>query len=382
MSSPSPEVDIKPAILKWARESSGWKIEDISKKLKVSAAKYEEWESTGRAIKITHLEALVKHYKRSLAFFFLPAPPTEPKPPKDFRVIPGRKGKFETKTLVAIRRATFLQTVASELFDNLALSKEPQVEVASTDESPEAVGQRERKRLGVTVSEQLGWRDASVALRRWRDAVEAKSILVFSLSMPVDDARGFTLSEEHPWAIVINSSDAVRARAFTLFHEYGHLLLHRPGVCIPQREWLKHVKLGEVERWCNAFAAALLLPRDALGELGWDVSTQVVEEYVAELSRRFKVSEEVALRRLLTLNLVSEQQFREQIERIRRTTSKAAKKSGHVSPSVASVSGRGRLFTRLVLQGQERGVLTYKDVSDLLAIRLKHLDKVSSLAAA
>lgn len=383
MSRPSPEVDINPAVLKWARESTGWTVEEIAKRLSVSPRKYSEWESTGKSIKVSHLENLSKHYKRSLAVFFLPAPPMEPKRPKDFRVLPRRNEKFERKTLLAIRRATRLQHVAAELSDDLGETKEPQIPPASLKQNSESASWHERQRLKISVQEQLGWRDESEALRRWRDAIEGLNILVFSQSMPIDDARGFSLSDKKPWAIVLNSSDAVRARIFTLFHEYGHLLLHRPGICIPQREWAKSSGLEQTEVWCNQFAAALLLPRDAVsGLIGQQaVPTDRLPELTKEVSRKFKVSEEVVVRRLMTLKLISDQQFFEQVERLT-AQPRRKQQGGFASPAVTALRNCGRRYTRLVLEGRERGIITYRDVADFLSVRLKHLEKIGSLAVA
>jgi Zn-dependent peptidase ImmA (M78 family) len=380
VSRPSPKVELNPAVLKWARESSGWKIEDIAGKLKVPSKEYERWESSGRDIKINHLEALVKYYRRSLATFFLPNPPHEPKPPKDFRVLPGRRDKFERRTLFAIRRAERLQSKAVDILGSLGEARTPKIGKANYEEDPEAVSIRERGHFDITVQDQVSWRDESIALTTWRDAIERRNILVFSLRMPLNDARGFSLSQNQPWAIVVNSSDASRARIFTLFHEYGHLLLHRPGVCVPQRNWEKPSELGKTELWCNKFSAAFLLPKGALQQFVNQRSTltENLPDVTAEISRRFKVSQEVVVRRLMTLKLITDRQFLEQLERLE-SLPKIKRKGGFVSPAVASVGGRGKLFTRLVLEGRERGILSYRDVADFLSIRLKHLDKVSSL---
>jgi transcriptional regulator with XRE-family HTH domain len=192
MPSPSPKVDINAAVLRWARESANWTVDEIATKLRVSGRQYQEWESTGRAIGVKHLEALAKHYKRSLAVFFLPKPPHEPAPPKDFRVLPGLPGKFERQTRLAIRRATWLQAVASEIFENLGRAKEAQIGTASIEENPEVVGRHQRRFLGTTLQEQLEWPDDRAALRQWRDSIEGKNVLVFSQSMPINDARGFS----------------------------------------------------------------------------------------------------------------------------------------------------------------------------------------------
>ena len=39
------EVDVNPNIIKWARESAGWSIEEIAGKLKTSAENYKRIES-------------------------------------------------------------------------------------------------------------------------------------------------------------------------------------------------------------------------------------------------------------------------------------------------------------------------------------------------
>ena len=382
MSARSRKVDVKAAVLKWARESSGWTLEAIAAKLRVSTKQYQEWESTGQGIPLARLEDLSRHCKRSLATFFLPTPPSEPQKPADFRMLPGKTDKFERKTLFAIRRAMWLQSVASDLLDSLELPKLAKIGTASPEDDPELLSRRARQALGITINGQLRWDNESEALRKWRDTIETLNILVFSQSMPVGDARGFSLSNARPWVIVVNSSDAIRARIFTLFHEFAHLLLHSPGVCIPREDYSRVSKLNKIEAWCNQFAAALLLPRDYLETLMAErIRTDELPEMLGEISRRCKVSQEVVLRRLAELSFIPKARFEEELGTLRsRLIPK--KKSGPVSPAVKSVSGRGRQFTRLVLKGKEKGILTYKDVSDLLSIRLKHLDKVASLVAA
>lgn len=379
----SPEVDVKPAVLKWARESAGWTVEEIAAKLKVPASFCRQCENTGRGLRITQLEVLATHLKRPLAAFLLPNPPKESGPPRDFRVLPGRAGKFEKRTLLAVRRAIRLQTIAGELAADLQLDTAPEIGKAGVHDDPEMVSARERERLGITLDEQFKWRSEWEALDHWRDAIENKKVFVFSLSMPLDDARGFSLSELLPWAVVVNTSDAMRARIFTLFHEYAHLLLRTPGVCLPAQEWARPAAVSEEERWCNQFAAALLLPSQAVQGLAKDreFGQKSLAETLWDISQRFKVSQEVALRRLWRLRLVTEQEFRIEMERLQ-AIPRRKRKGGAARPALACVRGNGRLFTRLVLEGREKGTITYANVADYLGIRLKHLEKVQALVAA
>src|SRR5260370_1309405 len=65
----------------------------------------------------------------------------------------------------------------------------------------------ERRALGVDSGVQLKWRDEREAFRAWRAAVERRNVLVFQLHMPIEDARGFSLSDGGPFAIAVSSSD-------------------------------------------------------------------------------------------------------------------------------------------------------------------------------
>jgi len=51
------------------------------------------------------------------------------------------------------------------------------------------------------------------------------NILVFQFSMPIEDARGFALTDMNPNVIVVNSKDSIEARLFSLMLEFGHILL-------------------------------------------------------------------------------------------------------------------------------------------------------------
>ena len=60
---------------------------------------------------------------------------------------------------------------------------------------------------------------------------------------------------------VINSKDSLAARRFTLMHEYGHILLKKGGLCVPQTPSKSTAStIQGVEAWCNRFAAFVLMP--------------------------------------------------------------------------------------------------------------------------
>ncbi|MCX7871615.1 MAG: helix-turn-helix domain-containing protein, partial [bacterium] len=71
MAKNSLEVKINPDIIKWARESGGWSIEEISKKLKITKENFEKIEAGEKHPTFKQLETLAKYFKRPIAVFFL-----------------------------------------------------------------------------------------------------------------------------------------------------------------------------------------------------------------------------------------------------------------------------------------------------------------------
>src|SRR2546425_2639980 len=300
------EVNVKPSVLRWLRESAGLAVEDIARRLGTSETAVKAWESGDRRPTLRTLEELSVFLKRPLAAFLLPQRPSEPPLPTDFRCLPGKKKlPMGRATRLAIREARRMQGVAGDLTAQLGPPLRARIRKITLQTDPEAIAEAERKRLGIDLDEQVRWASAHGAFSRWRRAVEQLGVLVFQLPMPVEEARGFSLTDGSLPAIVVNSSDAITARIFTLFHEYAHLLLDTAGVCLPHEGAEDQ---GQIEKFCNHFSGALLVPKAAL--LTDERTTQitrvpsVADADLEELAWRFKVSKQVVWRRLQICGLI------------------------------------------------------------------------------
>ena len=80
------EIEVNPKIIRWAIETSGWTIKELSKKLRVSEESIKAWLTGRKKPTLRQLENLAKYVKRQLAVFFLPTPPKEKPLPKDYRI--------------------------------------------------------------------------------------------------------------------------------------------------------------------------------------------------------------------------------------------------------------------------------------------------------
>lgn len=376
----SQEISVEPSVLKWARETFGKSIEDVAKRLDLSGSVVEKWENGEKRPTLKQLRDLSTFYKRPLAVFFLAAPPAEAPMPTDFRTLPKTAKKpFSEKTLLAMRRARRLQMLADDLSKTLNREYRVGIGQAAVSDNPQMLASRARERLGVTIEEQFNWKNEAAAFTAWRRCVEESGVLVFELPFPLEEGRAFSFAEAERPAIVLNSNDrATSGRIFSLFHEYGHLLLRQSGIC----DWSEHGKV--VEQFCNRFSGEFLVPRQALlanplvqahgKPTTWD------EEDLQQISRQFKVSREVILCRLLILGRTTERFYKRMHEEWERKLKEPKKsKRGRRIPPRQCVRQNGIPFTSLVLESARREKITYRDVSDYLSIGLKHLAAVESL---
>ncbi len=104
------------------------------------------------------------------------------------------------------------------------------------------------------------------------------------------------------------------------------------------------------------------------------------EERIKRLSKRYKVSREVVVRRLLTHEMVTQNFYmakRDQYDRELRDDRLNAR--GFAPPHIKAVTSAGWAYSSLVLRGYEQRHLTGGDVSDYLGVRLKHLPRIKAV---
>lgn len=377
-------VNVNPDVMKWARESSGRKFEDVKKRLDISVNAIEDWERGTKRPTLNTLEKLATFYKRPLAVFFLPEPPKEPSIPTDFRFLPAEKRRpLSTKALLAVRRARRLQSLATEIIEEFGDKPVAKIGRASLTEDPEVVAARERDRLSIRVEQQLDFKGDYDAFNKWREALENLNILVLQARISPEEARGFSLLDHLLPTIIVSISDYIRARIFTLFHEYAHLLLGTSGICFPHEAPEEDATKHEIERFCDHFAGALLVPKHAL--LQDDNVKQIIrgtnnvdDNLLYEIASRFKVSKAVILRRLLYCGVITRGQYMSELVDLQ--ARKMRKGKGFGLPSAKRcVAESGRLFVSLALEAKERELITHSDLSDYLSIKVRHLDKVEAL---
>jgi len=391
----TPEIEVNPVTLEWARTSAGFSYEDIARCLGVATIEVTTWARTTQPIslRVRQLEDLADCLRRPLAAFLLATPPSEPKLPQDFRRSHHQNIPLSSDLRFAIRRARRLQRIAREILEEMDLPSLSNLPQASLQQKPEIIAKELRELFGITVKDQIGWRDQYQALKKWRDMLEKHSVLTFQSDFPRTEAQGFSLSENNPYAVIVSSQDPPTARCFTLFHELGHLLLREGGICLTDLDY-PHVSdlSAKIEDWCHQFAEALLIDEDTL-RAAPEISTIVKQEgdylqSLKALAHVFKVSQAVILFRMWHCHLISETRFWHEYNNYldsledfqAKVKEKGKEKKGGPSPSRKAVQERGRFLTRTILDALDRQIIGYTEVADYLGVRLQHLDKIRQIA--
>jgi Zn-dependent peptidase ImmA (M78 family) len=378
-----PLAKINPQLLIWARRSAGLSIDVAARKVPVTEARLRGWEAGTDQPTIAQLRKLGTAYKRPLVVFFLPAPPEGWDPMHDCRRLPGVEGEIEQtpKLRLAVRGAWERRAVAIELLGEAA--GESGFDVASTPrEDGEALASRIRLALDVSENEQRNWPTVEAALSRWRAAIEARGVLVFSFpGVDVTEVRGFSISAAPLPVVAMNSNDTPAGRCFTLMHELAHVAQRRgPVLCDYSR-----ATDPDIEVYCNHVAGAVLVPRAALlGEpevAAATASTRWDQERLRRLARVFSVSREVVARRLLHLQKMSEASYKQlRPQFLAEYAAWAAKKktqkdnaTGGPDFVTAKLSQYGRLYTGLVLSAYAEESITASAASEYLGVQVKYI---------
>jgi Zn-dependent peptidase ImmA (M78 family) len=363
-------IEIKPEIIKWAVNSAGFKNVEISKKISEKESTVDEWLSGKVKPTLKQLEKLAYLVKRPLASLLLPIVPEEKPLPKDFRMLPDKVDKFERKTIFAIRKARSLQKLSKELSIFVNEETKSKVGEVKITENAKDIALLYRKTLSME-EKQLKFKNPYELYHHLRRFLEDFNIFVFQISMPLEDARGFALSDEKPSVIVLNSKDIIEARIFTLMHEFGHILLGETGIDIPELS-----SNNVIEKWCNTFSSNFLLPEEVAKKIFEEEKDKLTENKTLNyFSRKYKVSKSMLLYSMFKLGFISEGLFNDIMERFRKAVFEE-KKSGSIPIETKRLSEMGNKFVSLVANNLDKRNITYSDALNYLSIKSKKLDKL------
>ncbi len=289
-------VPITPEVLRWAVAESGLTSGEVSKAAGVEPEDLEDWLQGTESPSITEARKMAAALHRQLAVFLLPKVPQTTVPAIEFRHPIGQASRaLSPVERRFLRRARRLQEAQAWLVRELERDT-PRLPALSTEHEPEAAARTLRSQLGVEPSVQFRWKTPSVAFDGWRSALEPLGVTVLQFAMGEKSCRGFSLWDDAVPLIAVNTFWRDEARIYTLFHELGHLVTRTNSACTeatttPDRR-------DPVERWCEEFAAAVLMPGESLS--GLPAATDI--RTLATLAAQYRVSLRAMAIRLIGLS--------------------------------------------------------------------------------
>lgn len=391
---PSIPALVEPAVLRWARESIDLTPLAAARKIGVPDSRVAEWEAGTSQPTIAQLRKAADVYRRSLGVFFLPEPPEGFDTLRDFRRHEGAQAGAWSEGLHAdYRRALQQREHALEVseLDDVRFSTAWRLEDLPDDDSALAARARRTLRQVGPLPFPEGRGTVYDHLNAWIAALETAGVLVMATTggrVLTKEMRAFALYFDELPVIVVNGSDAARGRLFSLMHEYAHLLLQTEGLCDTISDLRATTPDRRVEARCNAIAAAILMPRDAvLRQAGviehrgrpesWDY------EGLAAAAADFGVSAEAFLRRLVTLDEVPMRVYlarREEFVAAYEEDEVTTRSSGG-NWYLSTVRDLGKGYVRLVTDARRRHVIDSYTAAAYLDVKVNQIDKLADAAA-
>lgn len=401
--STSVEVKINPAILIWARETAKYEIDEISDKMDLSSDRIEKWENGKERPTYIQLLDLANYYQRPAMLFFSPkVPDCEPESPPDFRALTNKKISpqitFELRSARARRENLIsLEELDEYNFPILNLNKIGE-NVQLSEKNVNFLADKIRNLLDVSWGQQDALKTPNKSLDFWISQIEKLGILVFQFyGIESKEMRGYAINYKKLPIIGINVKEHPHGKKFTLFHELIHLIIKKEGISNINSFKLKNT----VEIFCNKVAAEILVPEKQL--LGNSIVKKmndgtINDKNLTKLSKRFNVSPEVIIRRLLFVDRISSSFFESKQKEwnikyiapnYRTNNSKNADekekpktkdddiKKPKKDPNVSKALKRnGFYYTKLILEAYDNELITSSDLSEYLDEKLQTIDRI------
>lgn len=133
-----------------------------------------------------------------------------------------------------------------------------------------------------------------------RSRIELQGICVLVSSHEERNFKGLTIGagDRVPIILINSHMQQKTSRTFTLAHEFGHVLMGSDDVSNP------YEADSAIERFCNRFAGALLMPRTLMVNLARTRTSVASNATVKWMSNKLKVSMEAIVLRLEECGLV------------------------------------------------------------------------------
>lgn len=379
-------MPINRDVLVWARDRVRLSQAAAAAAAGISLDQLQQWELGPKIPTVKQARKLAEVYERPfLEFFSRERPPVKaPELVPDFRMQKDAEEPTEQYELILIQsEAEEIRLNALDLYE-LVGEKPPVLPAAiyaSVTDDAEHVAAKARAILKLSFEQQMSLkskdRDKFVSIIR--KCFEMAGILVTKNSGLIHfGARGVCFYAD-TLPVIIFSNESPAAQAFTLAHELAHIVLKQSAISGPPGSSSSSSK--RIEDWCDAFAAAFLVPKSLLESIFTrpdSPALTITDQELDRLAKKFAISEHAMLVRLVNLGYVRPNYYWA-VKRPQFLAREAQFKSRARSKYYGSRyrTSRGDLFTGLVLEAWSNRSITNHTASELMGIKnIAHLDAI------
>lgn len=369
-------IKVSHEVLVWARESLALNRTQASESTGISLNRIAQLESGEKQPILEELKTFSKSYKRTIATLLLDTPPKEKPLPTDRRTIDSKElGHFHEKTIMAVRKARALAQSFIELREEMGMPFPKFKLSASMQDRPQEVAGKIRQLLQLDEIREI--ENIHSAWDAYIEKVESLGIAVFQLSLTHDNLRGFAIVDDLiPIIGIKRGGEQAHSKTFTLFHELGHILLNEGALCD-----LSLNTRWEIEKWCNAFSAEVLVPSSELTrmEIVLSYQRQGQKEWklkdLVSLGKHFHVGPLAILRSLLEKQFTTEAFYKEKHEQWNKPQFGRAKHPEGRNLAKEAVQEKGKTYIGLAFKAYDQNRINIKDLSDFLGVKLSYVPK-------
>jgi Zn-dependent peptidase ImmA (M78 family)/transcriptional regulator with XRE-family HTH domain len=372
---------ISPAVLQWARMRARMTVSALADRANVNVDRVNQWERGDRRPTFRQARHLAGALHIPFGYLFLSEPPTEQLQLPDFRRVHGMAGEPSAELIDTINDVLVKQQWYQEYARGQGQQPLPFVGKFGLDGEIEKIAADISRtiRLPRVRQESASWVEF---LSNFTHAVEDAGILVMKSGivegnvhrkLSVSEFRGFTVSDRWAPVIFINGVDTRAAQIFTLAHELAHVWLDQSGISNEQMDAAVLNSNGNLEVKCNAIAAEVLVPKN---EVSWNRKADV-DTNLRFLSRAFRVSSLVILRRGHDLGFVDQQEFLARYKNLLDAfIARDEEQSGGGDFYPTLYSRNSAVFTETILYALGHGRASYTEAAEMLHVRVPTLSKI------
>jgi len=376
-------MSLNSDIIALAREKAGYKKGDP--RILKDFPKLDDWERGNGRPTYPQLERLADKLKVPVSVFYFPDRPDFTDVEETFRTLGTTiLSEIPPTVRLLLRKARAFQIGLDELNNgrnpaNRIITKELQPSISS---SVDTIAKNVRTILGVSLEDQLVWKDTDIAFKEWRKAFYNSGVYVFKDAFGQENYfySGFSLYDYEFPVIYVNNSTTRTRQIFTLFHELAHLLFKTSGVDTDNDGFIDTLQEHNrrIEIICNQLAAKTLVPDEFFDEyfeemFGFRRIREDSRELAQDIANELNVSREMIYRKLLDRQLISQMEY---------NNAAMAWAKQHVTRKGGGnryynwISYLGREYITLAFAQYYQNRITYEQLGDYLDIKPKNLNKL------